>query len=200
MKIGIDVRHCQGGSYKMQFTNTFINPHAAFDNLVGVFFEDEQGELLPDAVVIYTHTKNQDLSEFFDFVPVPANAAWMGYWLLPDAGKMWRRNPNYQPFDLIELRKEDGFTRMFQREDHEVVYNSAGNTVTTRAGRRLDTNGYAGQVHLSDPAHNYGEAEWFQALPDGSIQIEDLEIGSGWDFGVWWSAPRSLVPCDCFNP
>ena len=95
-KIGIDVRSCQGASYKMQFTNTFINPYAAFDNVLGCYFEDENGDPLPQAVVIYPQTKGQDLSDFFEWVPVPSAAHHMGFWLLPNGAGAWMKKPDWQ--------------------------------------------------------------------------------------------------------
>lgn len=197
MKIGIDVRSCQGATYRMQFTNTFINPYASFNNVVGVYFEDEHGEFLPDAIVIYPETKDQDLSDFFDHVPVPAGAHWMGYWLLPNGAGSWMGNPDYNRMDVLELKqRDDGFVSLYatrqilSRDDGRVVRNPTD---------RLATNGHAGQVHLSNSEHNYGNAEWFVLQEDGSLMIEDMLLGTGLDFGVWWSAPRSLVPCNCWG-
>ena len=197
-KIGIDVRSCAGSGYQMQFTNDFINPWASFDNMVGVYFEREDESIIEDAIVIYPRTKNQDLSDFFEFIPVPHDAVWMGYWLLSNARASWTNCPDYQKFDTLWIRKsEDGFTRCYQNHETTGFYDN-GYQWTRPVGKQLSTSGYAGQVHLSNPANNYGNYEWFMVEEDGSILIEDMQLGSGWDFGVWWSKPRSIVPCDCF--
>lgn len=199
-KIGIDVKSCQGQGYQMQFTNTHINPYASFNNVVGVYFEDENGDFLPEAIVIYPETKNQDLSDFYDYVPVPNNAHWMGYWLLPNGTGSWMKKPDYNRMDVLELKqRDDGFVSLYFTEE-KLSRDYPQELHRFKKGDRCPTNGYAGQVHLSNSEHNYGGAEWFIRLEDGSVLIEDWRVGSEWDFGVWWSAPRSLVPCNCFNP
>lgn len=182
----------------MQFTNTHINPHATYNNVVGVYFEDEDGNFLPEAIVIYPETYQQDLSDFFEYVPVPDNAHWMGYWLLPNGAGGWMGSPDYDRLDVLELKqRDDGFMSLYATKP---VYSRDDSRLLLDVGHRLPTNGYAGQVHLSNTEHNYGNADWFVLQEDGSLMIEDMRLNTGLDFGVWWSAPRSLVPCDCFNP
>lgn len=210
-RVYIDCSEFCGKVMRLQLTNDMINPGAVFDNVLGIYWERADQSIIPNsALVIYPKTRGLDPypDEYIEVI-VPVDAQYMGYWIASDAGEQNNRNGKmkFERFDVIDIRKDGASTQGFTTKQYDYVHipwlgrDSDGNNILGEPVDRVREPGYMIRCHgmanvfkMSNPIHNHDNFEWFMFEEDGSVLIEDLAYNTGWDFGIWWTKPRSL--CD----
>ena len=204
-KIGRDVRDCAGGYFNLPFKQTYINWGASYDNIVGVYFErsydtskdDLASKLIPEAYVVYPHTKNVGIKHEEIHVPVPSDAVWMGFFIAGNGAGWPMYGGELQRGDYIRLEiqdLEDDFHKVYGYCTKDYYKIDDPTRLAKTEGQRIGTNGFGGGFHMSNPYLNFMDTTMFTYDEDGvTILMEDMRPDTGWDFGVDFTTPAS--PC-----
>lgn len=215
-RVYLDVGAFAGRKMTLHLDNDLLSKGAAFDNVLGVYFEYAGGTIIPNSgIVIYPKTNYarwgiERYPEEFIEIDIPMYAYRMGYWIASDAGPHGNRNYNieFERFDVIDIRKDGVATQGFTTKDYQgqkrdwLGFDSDGKNIlsdpypyTVYADTMIRCHGWANVFKMSNPDHNLNNFEWFIFEEDGSVLVEDLAYNTGWDFGIWWTRPRKSL-CD----
>lgn len=208
--------------YTLEMSNDMIHYGASYNNVVGVYFEDVDHNIIGNGIVMYPQTRKMAPypNETVD-VQVTANAKYMGYFLLsnPEGWSLWSgKQPFFKRFDEVEFRRDSNDTvyqpfttreyyglniietsnKIPEGEPHAGNYYyeySENDTLVKEVNKRIGTNLWGGGVSFSNPTHNLEGVSMFMVEEDGSVLLEDMKHNTGWDFGIHWTKPRSF----CLN-
>lgn len=197
MQLLEDVSHLCGTLHTMKLDIAYVSQGHAFENVVGVYFEDADHKPF-EAVVLYPSTqilKTDEVPLIRSFL-IPLEAHYMGYWIGPNMGAYWTKQKfEYQDTYPIHMMSNDEthFPRLWDATGKATSwYYTNGEH---KYGRYLSTGVYGGSIHLSNSDHNRHDIEFFRITEEGTMQIEDWQLNSGWDFNIRWESIKA-VGCD----
>lgn len=175
-RLYIDVTNSDG-TIELHLENDFIREDDSFNNAVGVFFEDSDGNIIPNsAKCIYTHTNELWPVERLT-IDVPSGASAMLYWLQPD-GASYR---SYTRDDILHINKIGSVPTLYSVDE----------------GITLPSAAFANMIHTSNPNHNYLNGIFMVVDNDQKMYMEDFIIGSKHDISVIWTLPLSQCERRC---